>query len=168
MEVLISMWSSSSDWWKSHLGTVEPDAVQWQPFARSHSISGLLIHIGERESFWMEEIVEGKIRSAEELALLQAEVTRPPDCHWGKPYQWDLAEHYEVLDWIRNRSLRTLRALHDPEAVITLPNGEPITVRTIITHLMAHESYHAGQMMLHKLHYPSEAWSQNKESNSPR
>lgn len=153
MEVLVSMWSASTEWWRSHLGPVTPEAVQWQPFARSHSISGMLIHIAERESYWMEEVLEGRMRSPEELALLQAEQTRPNEKQWSEPYEWDLQEHFEVLDWIRNRSLRSLRAHGDPAASVLGPNGEPITLRCVVTHLMAHENYHAGQMMLHKLHY---------------
>ncbi|MFY9235349.1 MAG: DinB family protein [Fimbriimonadaceae bacterium] len=150
---LISMLQEGTRLWRAELGGCSAGAVAWQPFRHGHNIGGLLLHVGEVEGYWIEEVVAGRQREATELRLLRAADTDSSRGRWASPYEdWSLARYYEVLDQVRDRTLATLSEQESAGKVFQGPDG-PVALHSIVTRLISHESYHAGQMMLHKLHH---------------
>lgn len=135
--------------WLEELGEVPDDAVSWQPLPGFHSIGAVMLHIIDVESYWIEQVACGRQVSAEETQeLMSDEVdqyrgvwTAPP----RKPWSYYLGLHTRI----RERTLRLLRELTEPERFIQFAEHS-VSVRWILHHVVTHEAYHAGQAVLLK------------------
>lgn len=152
IEELVAWWTQSTRLWRQELGTPCDEAVCWQPFNKSHSIGAILLHLADVEGRWIEEFLNGKARPADELDLLRSETNRPHQGAWVDPPEWPFNEYVELLGWIRNRSLATLRRFCSPDYEFEGPRGNT-TIREAVQFLCFHEAYHAGQAVLHRVHF---------------
>lgn len=153
IEELIQMLQENTRLWRIELGACSTRAVEWQPFRHGHNIGALMLHMADVEGFWMEEIVASRTRDVQELELLRSTDTDPMMGRWPEAHEgWPLDRYYEEQDRIRARTLATLRELPSPDEQFEA-HGDALTVRSIVTRLIAHEAYHAGQAMLHKIHH---------------
>lgn len=152
LECVIDAWAETTDRWRAGLAGVSDEAVWWQPFRKSHSIGGILLHLADVEGQWFEEGLRGTPRSEHELEMVFGRAERPPIGEWIEPPHWPLAQYFEVLDWIRVRSLAAIRRAGDPDHTFTGPDG-PTTIAKAVRFMAYHEAYHAGQAMLHRLHF---------------
>lgn len=152
LERVIEAWSETTERWRGGLAGVSDEALWWQPFRKSHSIGGILLHLADVEGQWFEEGLRGTPRSQDELDVVFGGEVRPPHGEWIEPPRWPLDRYFEVLDWIRARSLAAIRQIGDSEHVFDGPDGHTTIAKA--TRFMAyHEAYHAGQAMLHRLHF---------------
>lgn len=153
IEELIAMLQENTRLWRLELGACSAKAIAWQPFRHGHNIGALMLHIADVEGFWIEETVAGRSRQDKELELLRSADTEPMLGRWPEAHEgWTLERYYELQDRTRARTLATLRGRPGPEEEFEA-YGDPITLRSIVTRLIAHEAYHAGQAMLHKIHH---------------
>jgi len=136
--------------WREELGEVPDELVTWQPYPGGHSVGAVLLHMIDCEAGWLERIALGRERDPEELATLRP--SEPPDENSyivppSLPYAWYLGQY----DKVRARSLQTLAQFRPPEASIKHPRFDAtFTLRWIASHIVAHEAYHGGQMVLLK------------------
>lgn len=149
---LVTWWSRTTGMWRAELGNPCDEAVAWQPFHRSHSIGAILLHLADVEGRWMEECLAGRPRPEDELALLRSHDNKPHENSWVDPPEWPFSQYIEVLSWIRNRSISTLHQVGCPEFVFEGPRGR-CSVSDAVRFLCFHESYHAGQAVLHRVHH---------------
>src|SRR5688500_5397592 len=108
IELLIGPFQENTALCREQMGEASNEAVCWQPFNKSHSLGGLLLHITDVEARWLEEIVGGRPRLGKELATLRSHVTNAGCGVWAEPPEWPLKKYYEVQDAIRERSIQTL------------------------------------------------------------
>lgn len=138
--------------WREEIGDVDEDTVVWQPFPGGHSIGGLILHMADAEGWWFEEMAGGKSRPDGEAQMLLSEETKQYGVEWPVPPRQPLSWYYDVADKVRQRSLRTLAELDDPDRYV---EGEgwsrSYNVRWIVAHVAGHESYHGGQAVLLKI-----------------
>lgn len=134
---------------RDELGDADEDLIVWQPKAHSHSIGAILLHIGDCENFWVEEIVAGKTPDQELAKRLLSVETKQYASRWPTPPRMPLADYYAILDDIRKRTFETMRDFHDP-ADTREHHGQTLTIRWILAHVVEHESYHLGQAVLLK------------------
>jgi uncharacterized damage-inducible protein DinB len=71
---------------------------------------------------------------------------------WPKPMLASLEWHFAIQDAVRSTT-REVLTLRDPAEVVDHPKWGKITLAQVVLHLIHHEAYHAGQMVLHKIHY---------------
>ncbi len=152
IEDMIQEWAAATEWCHRALGQPSDEAVNWQPFNRSHSIAGILLHLADVEGLWMEEHLAQRKRSTDELLLLRSHENQPNDATWTKPPALTLQGYLDILEWTRQRSLAALRNVPGPDHPFEGPTGW-ITVRDAVRHLYMHEAYHIGQAVLHDLHF---------------
>jgi len=152
IDALIDEWTFATNWWRRSLGTPSDETVNWQPFNRSHSIAGILLHLADEEGLWIEEHLAGRPRSTEEKALLFVGDNLPSHGSWITPPNWTLDEYFNTMEWVRRRSLNILRTYASASDEFEGPNGRT-TIEQAIRHLMLHEAYHAGQAALHVVHH---------------
>ena len=152
IEGLVDWWTQSTSLWRLELGSPCDAAVAWQPFNKSHSIGAILLHLADVEGRWIEEFLNGKARPADELALLRTDINRPHEGAWVDPPDWPFSQYVEVLAWIRNRSVATLRRFASADYEFEGPRGQT-TINEAVRFLCFHEAYHAGQAVLHRVHF---------------
>jgi uncharacterized damage-inducible protein DinB len=62
-----------------------------------------------------------------------------------------LAYYYEIQDRVRARTLESIKTFPDPATVIEREGwSSSVTLRWILNHVVAHESYHGGQAVMLK------------------
>lgn len=149
---LISLLQEGTSHWRNALGHVSDAAVAWQPFARGHSISAMLLHLADQESVLVEEVILNGDRSEAMLELFGSDLSTVERGEWPRPMAESLEWHYAILDAVRDRTCQVL-ASQDAARLVQHPKWGAITIATSVLYLAQHEAYHAGQMMLHKLHY---------------
>lgn len=133
--------------WKENLGEVTDEAVVWQPYENGPSIGGILLHIAGCETFWFDSFARDLTPDAS-LPHIAYDNELDQDNHvWptppAKPFAWFL----EVLDQRWEESLESIRAVNRPDAIYS-GRGVQLTFRWFVGHIVEHDSYHGGQMVL--------------------
>lgn len=126
------------------------DAIVWQPAPGSHSIGAILLHMMEAETYWIEQICLGRPEDPQEMAELHSEGNNvendwvtPPRKPWS--YYMDLYRRY------RARTLESLKTLNPSK--IKEHHQNTATFRWVFSHVVQHDSYHGGQIvLLNELH----------------
>ena len=132
---------------------IPDDLIGKPPFLGSHSIGGLVLHIGEAEWFWMQMVVSGHQLTDEDK---------------NAPY-WDILDDVERVarngysgefclkeaEKIRNQTRDVLFSYNDKdlERIISFErNGKTseYNLRWILHHLIDHEAQHKGQIFMLK------------------
>ncbi|RYG36810.1 DUF664 domain-containing protein [bacterium] len=135
--------------WKEELaldGEPSPADLQRPLFASGHSIGALLLHIADVEIEWVETRTFGIPREFIEEKFMGGLDTDMENSIWPEPPHLTLAEHFKILQGAR---ARTRRLLSEVEADRLFEHrGDEYTVRWLLNHLIGHEAYHAGQILL--------------------
>ena len=150
--LLLAVLSDGTREWRDELGDVTPNALLYQPEPNGHSIGAVLLHVADVEGFWLYDTATGDGRTLEELQTLLSKETDQNRGVWPAPPPHPLAWYYEQQDAVRRRTLATWQTIADLSATRTTDN-ETFTLRWLLSHVIAHESYHGGQaVLLHELY----------------
>ncbi len=118
----------------------------------AHQIGGLILHIGEAESWWIHSIVAG--RELDEEAKQFA--------HWDDTTETDFAEkNYSAKDCIgkideisrMSREILAKFSDEDIDKIFSFNKSDKrieISLRSILRHLADHEATHKGQILMLK------------------
>lgn len=152
--LLVSALQDGTREWRDELGEVDEDAIVWQPVPNGHSIGAILLHMIDVEAFWVETAALGRERSPSELKELLSEETDVDAFKWVVPPRRPLDYYYEYQDKIRARTLESIKLFPDPATIIEREGwSSSVTVRWILSHVVAHEAYHGGQAVILKSLY---------------
>jgi uncharacterized damage-inducible protein DinB len=133
--------------WRWELEGVTEDAIVWQPFPNGHSIGAMMFHIIEAEVYWVEMICkEMPANEALMKEIMSAEI-KQDEIQWPTPPKKPISYYFELHDQVRARMLKHIETLQDPAAVKTRKNDD-VTVRWVLGHIIQHEAYHGGQIVL--------------------
>ncbi len=135
--------------WREELEETPVEAITWQPFPASHSIGALILHMIECEVFWFETIALGMPENDAEAKVLMSEEIKQYEGTWPTPPAKPLSHYFEMQDRIRARTLESVKRWGPPEGPVKTQWGE-VSLRWILGHVIEHESYHGGQVVLLK------------------
>jgi uncharacterized damage-inducible protein DinB len=159
--LLISTLQDGTREWREELGDVTEDAIVWQPYAKGHSIGGVILHMIDVEAFWIETAALDRERSSEELQELFSKETDQYAFNWVVPPRKPLAYYLELQDKVRARTLESIKHFPDPATVISRDGwSSSMTLRWILNHVVAHEAYHGGQTVMLKALYDKKTKSE--------
>jgi uncharacterized damage-inducible protein DinB len=133
--------------WKQELGEPDRKLIGWQPFPNGHSIGAVLLHIASVEVFWIEEFCLRRTTSPEEAKRLMTEETDQYKVSWPTPPDEPISYYHNLLDQVRARTLESVKSFPVADTRIE-SDYELTTLRWVLAHIIAHESYHAGQAVL--------------------
>lgn len=155
MLALLDMLDASTHFWRSDLGHVSDAVVAWQPSEHGHSISSMLLHMADIESFAVDEVVLGTPRSEAVLEMFGAEFVHAKLGEWPPAMEASLEWHFAIQDAIRSVTHVSLSG-RNPAEVVDHPKWGALTLGALILRMIHHEAYHAGQLMHQKSQY---VWS---------
>lgn len=149
--LLLATLDDSTREWRENLEEPPIEAIVWQPYPNGYSIGGLLLHIIDVETGWIDKFAAGKPEDPAEIKLFMSRETKQDDGIWpippAEPIEWYLSHH----DRIRARIKESLRDLEEPSRMYQGRENE-FTLRWILAHVVGHDSYHGGQaVVLHEL-----------------
>ncbi|HEY0867982.1 MAG TPA: DinB family protein [Fimbriimonas sp.] len=134
--------------WRGELDPeISDEAVAWQPHPSAPSIAHLMLHIIGVELAWFEGTVQKKEWNREEVELVMLQEIDVDQDKWPplplRPFSWYLDLH----DHFRARILEGIKSWPSADAAIE-DGEESVTPRWVLGHVIQHEAYHGGQIVL--------------------
>lgn len=152
--LLIGAWQDSTREWLGEMGEVTDAAITWKFAADSVTIGALMMHMIACEEWHILGSLFGEKPDSDAVkfdAMLDVDERIFPE-----PPAWPFSKYLELLHSTRARLLERLRDLPG-DTVRTTPRGNTVTVRWVLSHLVQHDSYHGGQIVLiHEEHKKSQ------------
>jgi uncharacterized damage-inducible protein DinB len=147
--ILYSMLEKNREKLKRKVGELNPNQLAWQPDQQTNTIGTLLIHIGEAELWWMQEVVQGRALTPEQIAEYRFEDFGKTEA--GQAERRDLQFFLNKLDKGRTETKRILQGLREQGLERTFSRTLSGTVYQctlgwILYHLIEHEASHTGQI----------------------
>ncbi len=138
----------TSDWrgelWGAEIG---PDVTAWRPRPGGQSIGAILLHMVIVEIFWFECFVLGQRPSDEDKRTLLWDEIDVDEGRWPDPPAQPIQWYFDLFDRVRSRSLERIRQW-PPPATLVERNGMSRTPRWVLGHVIQHEAYHGGQVVM--------------------
>lgn len=149
--LLLAMLDEGTKEWRSELGDVPQETITWQPFEQGHSIGSVLLHIADVEAFWIQEVAGQEKLTKDMLELFMTLDIKQDDVKWPIPPSEPIEWYWEVCDNVRRTTHDLVQKLGDPLMSASSDSQNFYTLRWLLSHVIAHESYHGGQIVLLKL-----------------
>jgi len=147
--LMLAMLEDGTREWREELKAIGPDGIVWQPVPGSYSIGGILLHIAEVEVFWIEEFCLGrKMSEADETLFMSKEIDQYKG-KWPTPPRKPLSYYYSILDDVRGRTLKAVRKIPSPKTLKERRDTQ-FSMAWVLAHVVEHESYHGGQIVMLK------------------
>ncbi|MDI9636908.1 DinB family protein [Kamptonema cortianum] len=149
IDQLLAVWQDGTREWRDNLGEIPEGFAQWSPYEKGPHAGAIALHMAATERWWVDKgicdmtIDENDPIIAYDLSIdLDNGIFPEP---LDEPWEW----YIEQLDSARKRTFELLRQIDGPEQVI---GGETnkYSVEWIIGHLVQHDSYHGGQIVMLK------------------
>lgn len=158
--LLKATWQDSTREWRKNLGDVEEAAIVWQPYSDAHSIGAVLLHMIACENYWIvKDILQQEVDPDDPAIRFDREVDQYSGT-WPAPPAQPLSWYYAMQDANRAEVFALIDGVGDPALVRVRPDRYEFTLRWVMAHLIEHDSYHGGQLVLLK-----ELWLHRKNSN---
>ncbi len=123
------------------------EAMTWRARPGGHSMGATMLHIICAELYWFEIVGLGQEPSAEDKALLMWDAFDPDLADWPEaPFQ-PLSWYFDLHDRFRARTLEAVRRWPGPD-VLRPGGGGEVDMPWVLGHVIQHESYHGGQIVL--------------------
>jgi len=148
--LLLSLLTETTQEWREELGDVPREVVTRQLRPGGQSIGGLLLHIADVEGYWLHEAIGGQVRPPEVVAALLSEETDQYNVQWPAPPDHPLEWYYARLDDVRAQTLAWVQTLTSASQMLAHPTRaeRTYTARWLLGHVLTHEAYHGGQVVL--------------------
>ncbi len=158
--MMVAAWRDGTREWRDELGTPPVEAIVWQPYENGPSIGGLLLHMTACDQGWIIRDVLGQEIVEMDAAIAYMQGTDVDAHRWPAPPREPLSWYLELLDRNREAMIGHLRTA-DPEATVDWGDDYRFSARWIVAHLVEHDSYHGGQLVL--LH---EMWKRTQNAGN--
>ncbi|MBL8059219.1 MAG: DinB family protein [Chthonomonas sp.] len=140
--------------WKDELfvDDLPAEEVCWKPRPNGQSIGAIMLHMIIVEVAWLRWFVLKEEISAEiKVELMWNEINVDED-KWPSPYHEPLSWYFALQDRYRKETIACLKQLPPPDEWLPATRRK-LTPRWVLGHVIQHESYHGGQIvMLHDLY----------------
>jgi uncharacterized damage-inducible protein DinB len=112
------------------------------------SIGAIMLHMMVVEIFWFENFVLGRDFPEEDAEFLMAKEIDVDEGKWPDPPSQPLTWYFDLQDRYRIRSLEVIKGWPPAETTKEASWGNRYTARWVLGHVIQHESYHGGQIVM--------------------
>lgn len=148
LATLIATWHDGYREWRGELGMVKEDAIVWQPYENGPSIGGILLHMADCDAYWINQIALRQPADPEDPAALYNNSMDQYGPNWPVPPRQPITWYFQILESRRAQVIKAIEELADPNARFQREKSAEFTLRWIVAHLVEHDSYHGGQVVL--------------------
>lgn len=152
LSTLIATLLDSTREWRENLEAPSVEAIVWQPYEGGYSIGGILLHMIDCEAYWLKTVAEGIESDPSHPAnIYNMSMNQYAVAGWPPPPAEPLDWYYELQDSMRNEIVERI-INHQQSEKEFQGRHNSYTYQWIVAHIMEHDSYHGGQMvMLHEM-----------------
>ncbi len=124
---------------------LQPAHLLWRPDKKTNTVGTLLLHIAEAESWWMQEVIDGKPLTKKQKKEFRYDLYGGENTKQiGKT---SLDYLFGKMNQVRRKTRRTLQKLSDRDLdKVHKFKNDGMTYGYILFHLIEHEASHAGQI----------------------
>lgn len=123
------------------------EVTTWRPRPGGPSIGAIVLHMIGAEIFWFEQVaLNHKISDADRRELMSDEID-VDEGRWPSPPAQPLSWYLALHDHYRARTLEAIKSWPSAETQILL-HARPRSMRWILGHVIQHEAYHGGQIVM--------------------
>ncbi len=145
--LLVGAWLDGTREWLGEVGEVPDARVTQRLGAHGVSVGALLMHMVDCDEGWIGETLLGGSGDPPTVAGAFCRDLSVDDRTFPDPPAWPFAEYVRLLQDTRAALVARLVGLRaDDER--TSRSGNVFTVRWVLAHLVQHDSYHGGQIVL--------------------
>jgi hypothetical protein len=150
--LLCAILQDGSNEWRAELGgNLGSEVMVWRARPGGPSMGAIVLHMIGAEVFWFEKFALGRQPSAQDRETLLWGQIDVDQGSWPEALSMDLFAYFELHDRFRARTLEAIRNWPSAESVGE-HDGDMITMRWVLGHVIQHEAYHGGQLvMMHDL-----------------
>ena len=146
--LLCAILQDGSREWRGELDPdIGLDAVTWRARPGGQSMGAIMLHIIHVEVAWIERFGLGRTLDPEEDRLLLADEIDVDAGVWPDPPNEPLSWYFELHARLRLRTLEAIKSFPPPETLKESRHGQ-LSMRWVLGHVIEHESYHGGQIVL--------------------
>ena len=145
--LLLAMMGSTTKMWRGELRGMADAELRWQAAKGGHSIGMIILHCAIAEYWWIQGVAKGKKIDMKFINGLGYKRMDIANGVYGTPLRKPKAWYLKQMTDIRKRTKTALRGLK-PAHIGVGRGGSKFTLRWILHHLIEHEAYHGGQMVL--------------------
>ena len=145
--LLLAMLDSTSAFWRRELRGLMRDELRWRTKKGGHTIGMLLLHIAVAEHWWVHMVAMGRKEDKALVKLLKADQTDQYKGKWPEPPDRPKEWFFKQCAQVRASTHEDLKGL-DAANLRGRIGSREFTLRWILHHLIEHEAYHGGQMVL--------------------
>lgn len=140
-------WRMEFDWSGELKKTIGSEVMRWRPYPSGPHMAGVMLHMIVAEVAWFESFVLKREVSAADKALLMWDEIDVDAGQWPEPPDQPLSWYFDLQDQFRLRTLAAVKEWPTPDT--QLQGRERIyTPPWVLGHVIQHESYHGGQIVL--------------------
>jgi uncharacterized damage-inducible protein DinB len=143
--LLLATLQESTREYRRFLEGLDDEGITFQARPAGHSIGGLLLHIAEVELYWIVQVGAGKRIPK---GLLPDYSCSQSKGEWPPPPALPYSQYTSLLDNVREISLAAASEFQPDIRVIRKRWDAELSHRWILSHVIAHDSYHGGQAVL--------------------
>lgn len=149
--LLATLQDGTYDWRNELWHDCDADVMTWQVRPGGRSIGAQILHMIIVEIDWLESFVLKREISEEDRKLLMWDEMDVDAGKWPVPPAEPIAWYYDLQDRFRTRTLETVKDFPPPDTILH-GRVDSFTPPWVLGHVIQHESYHGGQVvMLHDL-----------------
>lgn len=146
LATLVAAWTDGTREWLAEAGEISDQAVIQPCGANNISIGALMLHIIDCDEGWFSSMFGVKLAQPSPAS----ELGRAVDVDGRKfptPPAWPFAKYVEIMQETRAELVAGLAGIR-ADQTFTSQRGNVFTARWVIAHLVQHDSYHGGQIVL--------------------
>jgi uncharacterized damage-inducible protein DinB len=124
-----------------------PDAVTWQARPGGHNIGGIILHMIHAELYWLEMIALGRQLPQEVKDELLWDQIDIESGRWPAVPHQPLSWYFALQDKYRAQTLEAVKSWAPADTLVP-QRDDKCSLRYIFGHVIQHDSYHGGQIVL--------------------
>ncbi|MBS1724748.1 MAG: DinB family protein [Armatimonadetes bacterium] len=123
------------------------DFTTWRVRSGGQTAGAVILHMIIAELYWFEVFALDREVPAEDKALIKWSEINVDEGKWPEPPAEPLSWYFDLQDRFRTQALEAVKSW--PSAATTkIHHGNPVSYAWVFGHVIQHESYHGGQILL--------------------
>lgn len=124
-----------------------PEVMTWRARPGGQTIGTLILHMIGAELFWFERFALGREITDEDRKVLMSNEIDVDEGIWPDPPAQPASWYFDLHDRYRARTLEAIKEWPSADSMKE-HDGWPRSMRWVLGHVIQHESYHGGQIVL--------------------
>jgi len=151
--LLLSVLEDSTREWTGDFDDATDDLVNFRAVDGEHCFGGVMLHIMAAERYWVDSVILNIAIDKADPAMVYDNLLDQNENDWPDAPTESLEWYFDLFKKHRARTIELLSEIEDAHKIVQKHDRSDYSISWIIGHLIQHDSYHGGQIvMLNQFH----------------